>query len=271
MPTGNRRVYWAYFGQGEREAACLLNGLAMSTESWQPFLPRMLDSYDVLLYDYPGQGQSSFADDPCSIPSLGDDLIHVLDFLEIPRIHLMGISYGGFVALDFARLHQGRLITLALSGILLTQEELFQMYQALSLRFYRSGADGFELYTHYMYEKIFGESFVQRAKEHLERMRKGFHDRYADRVHCLIRLTEAQVPFFAALVENLEGYRAIAVPTLIIVGAEDRVILPAVQHKICGILPNTRFELVEDAGHVVYLEQPETFFGTLKRFMRARR
>ncbi len=266
----DRRIHWEYYGKKQRKAVCLLNGLAMSTESWQPFLPLVLDDYDVLLYDYLGQGQSSCEDEPYFIPSLCNHLRLILDSLEINQIHLMGISYGGFVALDFARLHQERLNSLTLSGILLTHEMLFQMYQDLSLRFYRSGPEGFDLYTHYMYEKIFGESFVTNASEHLEHMRKNFHDRYKDRVHCLIRLTEAQNPFFEQLDTNLEDYRGIATPTLIMVGAEDRVILPSVQRKICGILPNTRFDVIPDAGHVVYLEKSETFFGKLRDFMQVR-
>ncbi len=241
----------------------------MSTESWQPFLPLLLDKYDVLLHDYLGQGRSSCEDEPYFIPNLCTHLKTILDSLEINQLHLMGISYGGFVALEFARLHQERLKTLTLSGILLTHEVLFQMYQELSLRFYRSGSEGFDLYTHYMYEKIFGESFLANAAEHLERMRENFHDRYKERVHCLIRLTEAQNPFFEQLDTNLEGYQEIATPTLVIVGAEDRVILPAVQRKICGILPNTRFDVIPDAGHVVYLEKSETFFRKLKDFMQA--
>ena len=239
----------------------------MSTESWQPFLPHVLDEYDVLLYDYLGQGQSSCEDEPYFIPSLCNYLRLILDSLEIKQIHLMGISYGGFVALDFARLYQERLNTLTLSGILLTHEMLFQMYQELSLRFYRSGPEGFDLYTHYMYEKIFGESFVTSASEHLAHMRENFHNRYKDRVHCLIRLTEAQNPFFEQLETNIKGYRRIKIPTLIMVGAEDRVILPPVQRKICDILPDTRFDMIPDAGHVVYLEKPKIFFEKLKSFM----
>ena len=38
------------------------------------------------------------------------------------------------------------------------------MYEDISLRFYRSWPEVFELYTHYMYEKIFGESFVPRSR-----------------------------------------------------------------------------------------------------------
>ena len=270
ITVNDRQIYWEYYGQKQREAVCLLNGLAMSTESWQPFLPLVLDEYDVILYDYLGQGRSSCEDESYFIPILSEHLSLILDALEINQIHLMGISYGGFVALDFARLYQERLNTLTLSGILLTRETLFQMYQELSLRFYRCGTEGFDLYTHYMYEKIFGESFVTSASKHLEHMRENFHNRYKDRVHCLIRLTEAQNPFFERLDINLEGYRGIAIPTLIMVGAEDRVILPAVQRKICGILSDTRFDLIPDAGHVVYLEKSEAFFGKLKDFMRSR-
>jgi pimeloyl-ACP methyl ester carboxylesterase len=268
LQADQRQVYWEYYGQQDREAVALLNGLAMSTESWQSFLPRLLDEYDVLLHDYLGQGQSSREDESYLIASFCGYLKDILETLSIPKIHLMGISYGGLVALDFARLYQERLWSLTISGILLSHEELFQMYQDLSLRFFRAGPEGFELYTHYLYEKIFGESFVRSAKDHLEHMRQNFHDRYKDHVYCLIRLTEAQDPFFASLAENLQGYRRIEIPTLVMTGAEDRVILPNVQQKICDILQNAHWQGIADAGHVVYLEKPDVFFENLKAFMR---
>jgi len=238
----------------------------MHTRAWYSFLPRLLDEFDVLLYDYPGQGQSTREDRPCFIPRLGDYLAGIADGLRIERLHVAGISYGGFVALDFARLHQDRLATLTLSGILLSHETLFQMYQDLSLRFYRGSLELFEMYTHYLYEKIFGEAFARGCYANLEPMRARFYDRYKDSRHCLVRLTEAQDPFFGELDANLAGYRTIATPTLIMAGAEDRAIPPAVQRKICGILPNTRFEVVEDCGHCVYIERPDVFFGHIKAF-----
>ncbi|MFZ0256503.1 MAG: alpha/beta hydrolase [Gammaproteobacteria bacterium] len=268
LKADQRQVYWEYYGQQDREAVALLNGLAMSTESWQSFLPLLLDEYDVLLFDYLGQGQSSRENEAYFIPSFCGYLQGILETLSISKIHLMGISYGGFVALDFARLYQERLFSLTLSGILLTHEELFRMYQDLSLRFYRAGPEGFELYTHYLYEKIFGETFVRSAKDHLEPMRQNFHERYKDHVYCLIRLTEAQDPFFGSLGENLEGYRGIKIPILVMTGAEDRVILPSIQQKIGNILPHARWQGIADAGHVVYLEKPDVFFGNLKAFLR---
>jgi 3-oxoadipate enol-lactonase len=269
-PDAERKVYWEYYGTGRREVVCLLNGLAMHTGSWSSVLPSLLDEYDILLYDYTGQGRSTSRDEPVFIPALGDFLILILDGLGIERLHLLGISYGGFVALDFARRQQHRLHTLSLSGILLSHEELFRMYQEMSLRFYRAGEVGFELYTHYLYEKIFGEAFVRHAAPYLQKMRLAFYERYRYRVHSLIRFTEAQGSFFAQLDGHMSGFRTIRTPALILAGDQDRVILPAVQRKIANILPVSRFELIEGSGHVVYLEQREIFFDRLKRFCRAK-
>lgn len=264
-------TYFEFFGRGDRETVCLLNGLAMSTQSWYGFVPLLSDAYDVLLFDYYGQGKSFSEDTPYFIPDFARSLRAILDELGIQRVHVMGISYGGFVALDFARLFQSRLHTLTLSGILLTHEVLFDMYQDLSLRFYRGDEAAFHLYTVYMYEKIFGETFVKKIPaEKLDGMRQNFFDRYVHLRHCLIRLTEAQNPFFGALDEKLPQYRAIRTPTLVLAGAQDRAIPPWVQKKLCDILPHTRYEAVDDCGHVVYLEKSERFFGALKRFMNAK-
>jgi 3-oxoadipate enol-lactonase len=262
-------IYWELFGSGEREVICLLNGLAMHTGAWYAFLPRLQADYDVLLWDYPGQGRSSTADVPYHLDRIGSYVGRILDEIAVERIHLMGISYGGFVALEFARQFPERLHTLILSGIILSHETLFEMYEDLSLRFYRGG--DFDLYTRYMYEKIFGESFVTAAgPERLETMRQNFYQRYYDRTTALIRLTEAQDPFFAALNELLPQYRAITAPTLVIAGEEDRVMAPKFQKKITTILPNSRFVLVEDAGHVVYLEQADRFFDLIRTLMRTK-
>lgn len=260
-------IYWELFGEGERETVCLLNGLAMSTRSWYGFVP-LLAEFDVLLFDYWGQGNSYSEDDPYSIPCFCDGLAKILNVLALQRIHIMGISYGGFIALEFARLYQERLHTMTLSGILLTHEELFEMYEDISLRFYRSGQ--MELYAHYMYEKIFGETFVRKLAPKLPEMRQKLIDRYGSRAYCLTRLTLAQDELFNELDAKLDAYKAIQPPTLILAAEYDRVIAPHVQRKICDILPHTRFEIIEDCGHVAYLERPDVFFPRLLAFMRTK-
>jgi pimeloyl-ACP methyl ester carboxylesterase len=240
----------------------------MSTKSWLSFMPELTGDRDVLLYDYLGQGASDDAALPgAPISDFGDALAAILDALTIPQVHAVGVSYGGFVAAEFARRHPSRVRTLTLSGILLTKEALFAMYQEVSLRFYEGGPPLFDLYTRYLYEKIFGEEFVSRVGEKLQSMRAGFHDRYAGRIESLVRLTRAQDPFFAALEANAAGFAAIPCPVLVLAGAEDRAIPPPQQRKIASVIPHAVYEEIAGAGHVVYLEKPEIFWPRLRRFL----
>ena len=277
LVDGEQRIFWERHGSvpergddSRREVICLLNGLAMHTKAWYPFLSELAD-FDVLLFDYLGQGQSSSPDEPLTIPRLAGHLQQILDQEAIDQVHLLGVSYGGFVALEFARLYPGRLATLTLSGILLSHERVFELYQAMSLRFYAGGSELFPLYTHYLYEKIFGERFLRATPpELLETMRQRFEERYRDRVHSLVRLTEAQDPFFAGLEGRLPEYRAVTAPTLILAGADDRTIPPRAQAKLAEIFPRSRYEEVPEAGHVVYLERRDIFFPRLRRFVKTR-
>ncbi len=259
--------HWELFGAGGRETVCLFNGLAMSTKSWLSFLPALTGERDVLLYDYLGQGASDDAALPgAPISVFGDALAEILDGLAIPAVHAVGVSYGGFVAAEFARRHPSRAASLVLSGILLTQETLFSMYEDVSLRFYSGGPPLFDLYTRYVYEKIFGEAFVARVGEKLEAMRQGFHDRYSGRIDALVRLTRAQDPFFAALGSNAASFAAIPCPVLVLAGAADRAIPTSQQRKILSVIPRAAYEEIPGAGHVVYLEKPEVFWPRLRRF-----
>ncbi len=264
-------IFYEYFGNGEREAVVLLNGLAMSTRAWYSFVPLLTDEFDVLLYDYLGQGESSKPDAPFSITRIAQYLAMIMDELAIDKIHSMGISYGGFIAIEHARQFWPRLHTLTLSGIILSREELFEQYEAISLRFYREGPERFDLYTEYMYEKIFGEPFVRRVtRAGLEPMRQRFVERYRNDIHCLIRLTEAQEEYFGELDNRMPEYRAVATPTLIMPGEQDRAIPLWAQKKMLDIFPNSRWLLIPECGHVAYLERPDVFFPTLKAFMKAK-
>jgi len=266
-----RHVYWEYYGKGEREPICLLNGLAMFTGSWNSVLPQVYPEYDVILYDYFGQGQSFDADVPYLIPDQAGHLIKIMDHLGIEKTHAMGVSYGGFVGAELGRLYSHRLHTLTLSGILITKEMNFQLYHEISLQFYTRDDATFELYTHYLYEKIFGETFVRKIYgESMRKMRTSFLERYNYRRHCLVRLTEAQDPFFEHIEAFPKAYDSVIVPVLIMPGVEDRTIPIWVQERMDEKLKDTRWMPIEDCGHLTYLERPEVFWPNLRAFMKSK-
>lgn len=264
------RIHWDYFGTGERETIVFMNGLGMLTESWYTSVPHVHPELDVLLFDYLGQGTSTRADVPYSIPRFGQYLARILDQLGIDRVHTQGVSYGGFVAAEFGRQFPDRLLTQTLSGILLSHTHTFRMYQELSLAFYALGETGFDLYTRYLYEKIFSEKFLEVLGDKVDRMRQKFYDNYKADTRCLVRLTEAQDPLFAALCDNLAGYRAVTAPTLVIAGELDRCIPLWAQRELAALFPVARLEVLPACGHLTYFEEPDVFWGHVRSLTRAR-
>src|SRR5439155_4716746 len=63
-------------------------------------------------------------------------------------------------------------------------------------------------------------------------------------------------------------YLAAEVPTLIVWGAKDRVIPVSHAHVAHELIPGSRLEIVDDAGHFVPLERPERFVAVLDDFMK---
>ena len=267
IPNEDARIYWDYFGEGESEVCVFMNGLAMLTEGWYTSVPKVYPEFDVLLFDYRGQGKSTRDDVSYYISDFANYCAMIMDELKIDKVHTQGVSYGGFVAADFGRLHPDRLYTQTLSGILLTPEIMFQpWYQNISLEFYNNALkidkEFFNLYTRYLYEKTFSEKFIRMlTDERIERMRIKFFDNYKDSIHSIIRLTEAQNPFFKNIRENgTDEYSKCKAPTLVIAGEHDRTIPVWMQEKLLDIFDNSRMYILPETGHLTYFEESDIFW-----------
>ncbi len=257
------KIYYEYFGEGKKETFCFMNGVAMFTRSWYNFVPLIYPEYDIILYDFPGQGNSTSDDVPYDIQEFCEYLVLIMQELEIEKVHLMGISYGCFVALDFARLYQDKLHTLSISGGFLTKSENF-IYGA-EVGKYILEQDRLDIWGKLIYSLIFSDEFMKNFKGMFDEMQKRFIDRYKDRKHALIRLLDTEIDYVNNLEKNMQGYKNIKTPVLILVGDKDRTTPVWLQKPMAEILPNSRFELVDDCGHVVYIEKAPMFFDMMKK------
>ena len=139
--TAGTAYHWELHGTGGRETVCLFNGLAMSTKSWLSFLPELTGERDVLLYDYLGQGAS----DDAELAGRADLRLRRRARGRPRRARDRAGSTRSASRTAGSSRPSSRAATrrasrtLTLSGILLTQETLFSMYQDVSLRFYAGG------------------------------------------------------------------------------------------------------------------------------------
>ncbi len=108
VSVGELELHAASLGAGP--AVVLLHGLFVgSMASWYFTAgPALAAHHRAILYDQRGHGRSSRADSGYDLATLRGDLAAVLDAYDEPRADLIGHSYGGLVALDFALHHPER-------------------------------------------------------------------------------------------------------------------------------------------------------------------
>jgi pimeloyl-ACP methyl ester carboxylesterase len=102
----------AYDVAGSGEAVVFLHGAFMDRGSWDAQVPAFAKQYRVVRYDIRPFGESKLE----QAYTVHDDLRRLLEHLQIPRAHLVGHSFGGGVAIDFALAHPDRVTSLTLAG-----------------------------------------------------------------------------------------------------------------------------------------------------------
>lgn len=98
-------------GPAGAPAVVLLHGAFMDRGSWDQEFPVLARDFRVVRYDIRPFGESTRPEKAYSVP---EDLLRVLDHLKIERAFLMGHSFGGALAMDFALLHPERVAGLVL-------------------------------------------------------------------------------------------------------------------------------------------------------------
>ena len=106
----------AYDEAGRGPAVILLHGAFLDRGTWDLQMPALAARYRTVRYDIRPFGESTVPDKPYRTT---DDLLALMDALKIERAHLVGHSFGGGVAIDFALEHPSRVASLALvnSGV----------------------------------------------------------------------------------------------------------------------------------------------------------
>ncbi|MDR6413065.1 alpha/beta fold hydrolase [Paraburkholderia terricola] len=91
----------------------LIHGVGMNQSVWAPQIDALTASFQVVVYDMLGHGESAL---PTAAPTLDEyasQLEALLDAIKIERAHVVGHSMGALVALEFALTHPGRTLSVA--------------------------------------------------------------------------------------------------------------------------------------------------------------
>jgi pimeloyl-ACP methyl ester carboxylesterase len=100
-----------YERRGQGEPLLLVHGAGMHWPAWTPVLEALSAHRDVIAVDLPGHGRSPLdvSSQPLTVQWFARELCDFLDALGLNRVHVAGVSFGGWIALEFGK--TGRALT----------------------------------------------------------------------------------------------------------------------------------------------------------------
>jgi 3-oxoadipate enol-lactonase len=249
-----------YDVRGKGPAVLLLHAFPLGLSMWEPQVEALAATHRVVRFDARGFGGSQLDDfAPLAMERIADDGAYLLDQLWIEKAVVHGCSMGGYAAFAFARRHPKRLAGLVLQDT-------------------RAGADTPEGRANRaaLAAKVLEEGAAAAVEAFLPKLLgETSHRERAALVATLRERILATSP--RAIANGLYGLAArpdsratlpgIAVPTLVLVGAEDVLTPPDEAKAMASALPGARLEVVPRAGHLANLENPDAVNAALRAFL----
>lgn len=256
---------------GEGDPIVFVHGLSGSWPNWLEQLPVFAQSHRVIAMDLPGFGHSPMPKEPITISSYARILDGLLDTLGISAATVVGNSMGGFVSAELAIAFPQRverLVLVSAAGISTYQHRDVERIEP----YLRRLAPMLAAYTGWTAAR---SNWVAR-RPGLRNITLGTVTRHPSRLPAALaaeQLRGAGKPgFIQALRANIdypiaERLPEIACPTLIVWGAEDRVIPVGDAGMFEQLIPNSRKVIFEGTGHMAMLERPVAFNQLLDEFV----
>jgi 3-oxoadipate enol-lactonase len=226
-------------------ALVLSPSLGTTTSLWEAHEGLLATHFRIIRHDHPGHGHSHPPDGPVTVESIGRGVLEILDELHVERAFFCGVSLGGMVGLWLGANAPERIDRLVLvsTGAKLGTPETYRERAEVVRR------EGTAAVVGGARERWFTEPF---------------------------RDSEAATAILGELAEvSPEGYAAccdavgewdfcaelgrVTPPALVLAGADDPTITPAVCETLVDGLPDVRLVVVPDAAHLVNVQQPEAF------------
>jgi pimeloyl-ACP methyl ester carboxylesterase len=257
-----RTIRWGRLGSGPDVVLC--HGTPWSSELWRSFAEALAPYFTVHLWDMPGYGRSSMdPDHRVSLDVQGELLADLLAHWDLGSPHVVAHDYGGAVSLRARLLHGASYASLALVDVV-----ALAPWGSEYFRLVRDHVDVFTALPSAVHEGalrayIAGASHVGLTPAAMDVLVEPWLD------------GPGQAAFYRQIVQadeaytdEIEGlYSQLDLPVLVVWGRDDTWIPVDRAHQLSALIPGAQLRIIDDAGHLVQLDQPAVLAATLMRWL----
>jgi 3-oxoadipate enol-lactonase len=246
--------------EGNGPPVIFLHGIGGNRSNWRLQMAALSASYTCMAWDARGYGASDDYDGALDFSAFGDDLRRLFDQFGIARAHLVGLSMGARILMDFAPRHLDLVATLTLCDC------FYGFENALTPDKQR---EFIELRERPLRE---GKTFADLAPRLIQSLvspncspevRQELHESILQlRVDSYLKTLRASTTF-----DQQDTLHLLEMPIQLIFGSEDRLTPPELGAKLQTMLNDARLSVLEGAGHLSNLEAPKAFNSTIRGFL----
>lgn len=250
---------------GEGKPILILNGIMMSTKSWEPFMKSLTHSNQVIRLDFIDQGQSDkLLENPYTQAIQVDIIEALLDEIKLQKISIVGISYGGEVAILFAVKNPSKVERLVLFNTTpYTSPWLAEIgHQWNAIGRLRDGAT----YYKATIPVIYSPSYYEKRLDWMKKREQFLIPIFSNPVFldAMERLTNSAESYDAR-----NDLKKIVAPTLIIAADEDFLTPINNQIALHKQIQNSEIVILPGVGHASMYEKPLLFVTLVLGFINA--
>ncbi|QMU75670.1 alpha/beta fold hydrolase [Streptacidiphilus sp. PB12-B1b] len=255
-------VTLAYDDQGDRDGApvVLVHGHPFDRTMWAPQAARLTAAgYRVITADLRGYGESQVVPGVTPLEAFARDTAALMDHLRLARAVVGGLSMGGQIVMEFYRLFPERAAALVLADTFPRAEtpEGRAARNEMADRLLREGMDGYAGEVIDRMVAPYNVAELPGVAEHVLRMMRSAPPQGA----AAALRGRAERPDYCALLAE------VAVPALVVVGADDAYTPVSDAEYMHEQLPDSTLVVVEGAAHMPNLERADAFDAALLAFL----
>lgn len=236
-----------------------LHGFPFNKSMWEEQLDFLKESHRLISIDIRSFGQSQDNHIETSINLFANDIIEFMNTLQLKKVILCGLSMGGFIALNAVKKYPKRFSALILCDTQCAADTIEQKTKRLET-IKEIETNGITNFTATFLKALFHKDSITNKIGLVSKIES---DILANSAGVIIGGLKA----LATRAETCISLNQIKIPTLIICGREDQVTpLPHSEFMHLNIA-NSTLKIIENAGHLSNLEQPEAFNAELLEFL----
>lgn len=252
------RLHYVEQGSGP-EAVIFSHSYLVDSSHFKPQIDALSDRYRCIAFDHRGHGASERPQDGYDMENLYADAVAFIEAMDCAPVHFVGLSTGGFIGLRLGCRRPDLLRTLTLMDTSAEVEPTLKRLQ-YELMMRMVGVIGTRPFAPYIMSLFFSKKSRRDPTREAElgRLRNMMIDNDKD---AIIR--------FGRGIFNREGVlehlAEIKVPTLVIVGEEDKGYPPARAQRIADGIPGSELLIIPNAGHISSFDGPDMVNAALEK------